>query len=132
LLLVLAFVFGGSGCGRNEVTSTPTPTPTSTPMPTVRLTPTPVTTSAALFLEITQPLDGAQVYTSAILVSGKTIPDAVVSALINDNIVIPYIDQSGDFTFTANLEEGPNYIEVVASDQQGNQKTYTVGVFYIP
>jgi hypothetical protein len=85
-----------------------------------------------LFLEIDQPTDGAQVSTGSILVSGKTIPGAVVSALVNDIISIAEVNQNGDFTVTLILEEGPNLIEVVASDSQGNQKSSTIAVIYVP
>jgi Na+-transporting methylmalonyl-CoA/oxaloacetate decarboxylase gamma subunit len=110
-------------------TSTPGPTPTQTPS----ATPTPApTTTIALFLEITQPTDGAQVSTGSITVSGKTIPGAVVSAAIDDTVAIADIDQDGNFSVTVNLEEGPNLIEVVASDQLGNEKSSSIAVICVP
>jgi hypothetical protein len=85
-----------------------------------------------LLLEITQPKDGAQVSTGSITVSGKTIPGAVVSAAIDDTVAIADIDQDGNFSVTVNLEEGPNLIEVVASDQLGNEKSSSIAVIYVP
>jgi Glucodextranase, domain B len=137
-LLVLALVFGFIGCASSV---TPTPTPTLIPTPTVALMLTPTvapsftpapTSTMALFLEITQPVDGAQVSTSAVLVTGKTIKDAVVSASADDVVEIANVDQNGNFSVTVNLEEGPNIIEVIASDQQGNEKSSNIAVIYLP
>jgi cell division protein FtsL len=85
-----------------------------------------------LFLEITQPQDGAQVSTSTINVTGKTIPDAVVSVSVDDQLEMADVDPNGDFSVTVTLEEGPNYIEAIASDQQGNEKSASIAVIYIP
>jgi len=85
-----------------------------------------------LFLEITQPQDGAQVSTSTINVTGKTIPDAVVSVSVDDQLEMADVDPIGDFSVTVTLEEGPNYIEAIASDQQGNEKSASIAVIYIP
>ena len=154
LLLLLTIVISIAGCAEKEatptsspaptltptqqpsptVTSTPVPTPTTKPTSTTTTTPTlpPTTTPTALFLVITQPTDGAQVSASNIGITGKTIPGAVVSVSINDEIEIVTVGQDGKFTVRVTLEEGPNLIEVVASDQQGNEKFATVTVIYIP
>ncbi len=147
-ILLLTIVIGTAGCAEEETvpsptptltpeptpaatpTATPTPTPTNTPVPTQKPTPTP--TPPALFLEITQPVDGAQLSTSSISVTGKTIPGAVVSLSINDELDIADVGQDGKFTVRVNLEEGPNLIEVIASDQLGNEKSSTITVFYLP
>jgi len=152
LLLLLTIVISIAGCAEKEATPTsspaptltptqqPSPTVTSTPVPTPKSTSTatttptlpPTTTPTALFLVITQPTDGAQVSASNIGITGKTIPGAVVSVSINDEIEIVIAGQDGKFTIAVALEEGPNLIEVVASDQQGNEKFATVTVIYIP
>jgi len=108
LILLLALVLGAIGCAGEE--------------------------TPALFLEITQPEDGAQVSTSPVLVSGKTAPGAVVSISINgnDEVEIANVDQNGNFSVNVVLEEGPSLIEVVASDQEGNQKSSSVSVIYVP
>lgn len=108
LILLLALTLSVIGCAEEE-------TPT-------------------FFLEITQPADGAQVNTSSVLVSGKTTTGAVVSISVNgnDEVEIANVDQNGNFSGTVVLEEGPNLIEVVASDQEGNQKSSSVAIFYIP
>jgi hypothetical protein len=83
-------------------------------------------------LEITQPHDGAQVSTSAVLVVGKTVPDAVVSASVNDDLQVATFTQDGEFSFAVDLEEGPNFIEVITSDPYDNQASVGVSVIYNP
>jgi len=116
LILLLALTLGAVGCAEEETTPSPSPSPTPT----------------ALSLEITQPEDGAEVSTSPINVTGKTIPGAVVSASIDDTVEIADVDQNGNFSVTVVLEEGPNLIELIASDQQGNEKSSSVTIFYVP
>jgi len=116
LILLLALALGAVGCAEEETTPSPSPTPT------------------ALSLEITQPEDGDQVNTSSVLVSGKTNAGAVVSISVdgNDKIEIANVDQNGNFSATVTLEEGPNFIEVLASDQQGNEESSSVAIIYVP
>ena len=151
--IVLAFIFGNIGCDSDPVTLAPTSTsiftPTSTPPPTT-LAPTdtatqtpsptatakptvsPMPTETVLFLEISQPTDEAQVSTSPILITGRTIPEAVVSLLINEEIEIADVDQNGNFSVSIYLEEGPNLVEVIASDQYGNENSVIIVVSYVP
>jgi len=138
-LLVFALVFSALGC-KKTTTTTPTPTltltptatttPTPTPTPTLTLTPTPSPTTVALFLSVTQPQDQSVVNTASITVSGSTIPGAVVSVSVNDSIYIPGVDNKGHFNISVPLDEGPNLIEVVASDYYGNQKSVTIDIVY--
>jgi hypothetical protein len=111
---ILALSLTGTGCNEEEITSSPSPA------------------QAALFLTVTQPSDGAQVSTSSILVVGTTNPGAVVSVLVNDKVTIADVDQNGAFSVAVSLEEGPNFIEVIASDQEGDEKSSTIAVIYIP
>lgn len=105
MMVLLVLIIGAAACGEEET---------------------------ALFLEITQPLDGAEVSTSSILVTGKTIPDAVVSVSVDDKLEMVDVEPDGEFSITVDLEEGPNFIEVIASDQEGNEKSASVAVIYIP
>lgn len=142
-LAVLGLMLGAFACTGKETTpavapgtsssisaSMPIPTSTAvaTPMP-----PTSTTTAAALFLRVTSPEDESTVSTSSIQVTGSTIAGAVVSVTVNDNTQMADVDQSGNFQVTVLLEEGPNQIDVVASDQQGNEQSSTVTVMmYAP
>lgn len=108
-LIVLILVLGAFACGKG-----------ATPIPT------------ALFLQITSPADESTVSTQNVTVSGKTIPSVVVSVSADDNTVIADVDQNGNFEAVVQLEEGPNYIEVIASDPLDNQVSDNITIVYIP
>ena len=84
--------------------------------------------TAGLPFALNYPPDGLEVSTDTVLVAGGTRPDAVVG--VNSDPV--EINALGIFSTTVTLEEGPNFIEVVATDLQGNVRFQTVAVFYIP
>jgi len=79
--------------------------------------PSPETPPTGFYLTVTQPADGSIINVGKIEVRGSTSPGAVVS--VNDEITMA--DTQGVFTVTINLEEGPNIIEVVTSDEEGNE-----------
>jgi ABC-type transport system substrate-binding protein len=83
-------------------------------------------TQATVPLTITQPQDEITVNTPTIQVAGVTSADATVS--VNGSLVD--VDASGYFSTTVSLEQGPNSIEVVASDPQGNENDQVLTVIY--
>ena len=103
----------------------PPPTPTPTPTGTTTLTPD---DTERLFLEITEPEDESVVTTEAVAVQGTTAADAVVSV----NGAVVEVDAQGAFEAIVTLEEGPNLIEVVASDLTGAEESRDIVVVYIP
>ena len=121
LVLALALI---AGCAAPAPPPTPAPIPEETPTPPPMVTPTP----AGFFLKVTEPKDESIVTTSVIPVSGTTSPDAVVS--VNGEVV--EIDEQGNFTTVVTLEEGPNTIEVIASDFEGNKESTVLAIIYIP
>ncbi len=130
LLSVMIFV-GAIGCAGEEAnTTTPTPTPTQTPTTTPVSSST--TTPANLFLTVTTPQNESILSSADIEVSGITTAGAVVSVSVDGTLAIADVDASGDFETMITLLEGPNFIEVVASDQQGNEESSTLTVIYIP
>ena len=84
------------------------------------------TTSVAL--EVTEPQDEITVNTSTIQVKGVTTADATVS--VNGSLVD--VGADGKFSTTVSLEQGPNSIEVVASDSQGNENSQVLTIIYVP
>lgn len=125
ITLVLVIIgIGILGCTRASATSTPPPTPTSTiaPLPTATITPEP------FFLLVTKPQGDSVVNSSPIAVTGSTTPDAIVS--INGEAV--EVDIQGGFSAQVTLEVGPNVIEVVASNLQGDQKSVILALIYLP
>jgi Glucodextranase, domain B len=96
-------------------------TPTSAPTP-------PKSNVPAFVLKVTTPPDESTVNAASIAVAGQTIIGAVVS--VNGNLVD--VDASGKFQTTVQLDEGPNIIEVVASDVNGNELSAILRVIYEP
>mgnify|MGYP002814635094 CR=1 FL=1 len=86
----------------------------------------PVVSAGTLQLKILSPLDGAVVNTSQVEIVGQAPAGAVVS--INDDILI--VGSDGQFKSTVSLEEGPNVIEIIASDASGNEAYLLLSVFY--
>jgi len=116
-----------------EITPPPTPTPeevTPTPPPE-EVTPPPTpepTPEPEFFLTVTQPADDSIINADEVEVRGRTTPGAVVSV----NGELAEVDEEGNFTMMVVLEEGPNLIEVIASDLEGNQQGHTLVIIYVP
>ena len=139
-LIVAAAVvaLAAAGCSGGDPTATPTPTsaPTATaPPPSPTPTPMPTPTAALttgegerLFIEIAEPADESVVSTDTVAVRGSTTADAVVSV----NGAVVEVDAQGSFEAIVTLEEGPNLIEVVASDLTGAGESIDIVVVYIP
>lgn len=68
------------------------------------------------FLEVNQPKNNITVNNQIINIDGKTIPNAFI--FINEQEL--KADVNGSFTSATTLEEGENYILIVASDDLGN------------
>lgn len=95
------------------------------PVPT---TFTPPTVAGTVPLQVLSPHGDEVVNTPQMTVSGTTTPGAVVT--VNDEILVAYPD--GSFLTYVTLEEGPNLIEIVASDASGNESFVSLTVTYQP
>lgn len=80
-----------------------------------------------LYLKVTEPQDESIVNTSVVMVRGETTADAVVTV----NGTIAEVDADGRFSATVSLEEGPNVIEVFASDFEGREASEFLSVIYV-
>jgi hypothetical protein len=102
----------------------PTPTPVSSPVPLSTVVPTSILQSTyipnVLFLQIIEPQDGSEIREGGGIINGKTIPGAVISVFVNDDIIVADVNDVGDFSTDVVYALGPNMIEVLASDQKGN------------
>ena len=107
LMLLMAF---GTACAETGSTTTPPTIPDSN------------------LLVVTEPADESIISTDKIEVAGTTVPGAVVS--VNGNLAS--VNDGGKFTAMVVLEEGPNIIEVIASDLEGNQESRTLAIVYLP
>jgi hypothetical protein len=95
------------------------------PTPTVLSAPV---TSGSLGLQVLSPQDEAVINTPQVDVIGLAPAGTVVS--INDEILIVGDDQQ--FKTTVSLDEGPNLIEILASDENGNEMSLLLTVTYEP
>ena len=114
-ILVLGLVTGCSQSTPHEPNLTP---PQAIPEPS------PETLPAGFFLTVTQPPDNSIIDIDKVEVRGHSTPGAVVS--VNNEIAIA--DTRGIFAMTITLEEGPNVIEIIASDDEGNEATTSLMV----
>ena len=142
-----------------EPTATPQPlatpvplTPTPIPIPTIAPTPTPISVSTpvptiAPTVETEIPIgstpnsgtfnlsldfDGigneSVVRSDRVLLHGVTSADAIVSV----NGVILEVQSDGTFEITLPLEPGPNIVDIVASDLEGNSINSSLAIISIP
>jgi hypothetical protein len=68
-------------------------------------------------LTVTEPADGATLTDPTVAVKGRTVAGAAVK--VNDEFDIA--DAQGNFSIPLDLEDGTNFIDVVASDENGNE-----------
>ena len=96
--------------------------------PAASTTPSP-TPAAGLTLSIAEPQDEAVVNSGLLRVVGTTTPDAVVSV---NGTILRAIDEYGNFSAVVSLDEGPNLVEVIASDYGGAKVSRVLTVVYVP
>ena len=106
------------------------PTAAATPSATLaRVAPPAASASSpALILKVIGPADETVVNASSITVAGQSSPGAVVSV----DGALADIDAQGNFRHTVQLDEGPNILEIVASDDSGKQVSAVLRVIYEP
>ena len=106
-------------------------TPTATPVPPTP-TPSPIPVSnvqyLGLFLEIEGLGDQSIVHGSSVIIRGQTSPDAILSI---QGVIIP-LSSDGRFEVTLQLDPGPNVIDVVSSDLDGNEESKSLEVVSLP
>jgi hypothetical protein len=99
-----------------------------TSVPDRTVSPVPSAAVNQITLSVTSPVDKASVTTPSVTVKGTTLPGAEVS--VNEKDVVA--NGSGNFTATIALEEGDNYIIVVAVDADGLVAEQELSVTYTP
>ena len=112
-----------------DIPATNTAVP-QTVLPTATIPPTQpgAPETSGLWLQIISPLDEAVVDTPEVDVLGSAPAGAVVS--VNDEIRI--VGSDSHFKVTVPLEDGPNLIEIIASDENGNELSTLLTVTYEP
>ena len=102
-------------------------TPTPTQAPSTEPTETPVATFG-LFLEVIGLDEESVVRGDSLKLTGVTSPDAVLSV---NGVIIP-LDDDGRFEVNLTLVPGPNLLEVVTSDLDGNTESKVITVISLP
>ncbi len=95
--------------------------------PTLALPNTP-TPAMNFKIELDAPRDGETINVSPLLVTGTAMPNAIVS--VND--VVGVANGDGRFDLMVPLQVGPNVLEVIASQPDGQQTYLIVTVMYQP
>jgi len=85
-------------------------------------------TAETLWLRVLSPPDEAVVNTPQVVIVGSAPAGAVLS--VNDDILLVGDDQH--FKTTISLDEGPNLIEIIASDNNGSETSIILAVTYEP
>lgn len=80
-------------------------------------------------LEISSPADNETVYDQKIEIKGETESDQI-KVTVNDHLVL--VEKEGKFTYTYELAEGENKINIIAEDPAGNKTEKTLTVTYKP
>jgi hypothetical protein len=112
-------------------TSTPEVLPAAaveTPTPTPVVTSEPEQATSDFFLDVTGPQNESVVATSTTTVRGRTVADA---ALTINGEVVP-VGPTGEFTKSLLVQEGPNFIEVIASNIRGDEASVMLSIIYLP
>lgn len=89
---------------------------TVTLLPTLVLSPSPTSSSSQINLIISSPQSGSTVDVNSITVNGTT--KAKIAVVVNDSELTTGAD--GTFKVEVVLDEGDNYISIVAYDEEGN------------
>ena len=114
----------------------PTPVPIPTPTPTIAATiesdndieSTPNSGTFNLSLDFEGIGNESVVRSDRVLLHGVTSPDAIVSV----NGVILEVQPDGTFELTLPLDPGPNIVDIVASDLEGNSINSSLAIISIP
>jgi glucodextranase-like protein len=142
-ILFLALLILAAGCTRlDNDSNTPIPPVPGATLPPLNGLPTagtlnpPLPTNTAptpsgsgpLTLVVLSPQDGSTVNVPEVIVRGTSTPGAVVT--VNDDILI--VGDDGQFQSRVLLEQGPNLIEIVASNDVGDEQSVELGIVYQP
>lgn len=128
LLLVIVLGLGGYALTKTLTTS-PSDTSQSNYQKVTNIAPALSSQNKnEISLTVTSPTDGQETNKNTLLVTGNTVPGIDVS--VNDQETKS--DIKGYFSVTLNLEDGDNYILVVATDFSGNSSEWEATVTYAP
>lgn len=93
------------------------------------VSPTPVP-HPTIFLTVDRPKDEEVVNNKTVIISGKTSSNAVIVVIATsfEDVITPTLN--GDFSTTANIDDGQNVIEVISIAPNGESSTIKKAVTY--
>lgn len=93
----------------------------------------PVTSKpTSLTLNLPSPEDNLLAFEPALLVQGKTSPQAFVLLSLPQEDFLLETDNEGNFTTTVSLQTGLNQLMVVVFDKSGRSKSESRTIYYSP
>lgn len=106
-----------------------TATPSSKPAAPSAATPSTLNSQEAqqLSLEVNEPADESVVTTGSVSLSG-TVSTAAEITVNGISVAV----EGGNFTAMVELEEGPNSLEIRATDAKGHEETKVLTIVYLP
>lgn len=117
--VVIGLIFAGAGFYIYQTTKT-LPDSVSKVINTKKATPTP---NSDFFLAISEPENELVVNKKVVTVSGKTIPEAVVSIVTDNSQEVVKPTRMGDFKTTITIGNGENIIMITSISPDGVSKT---------
>ncbi len=124
LTLWLAASLWLTACGAGGIGRSLTATPAA-----AGILATPVMLRSGTFqVTVTAPADNSVVNVPQVIVTGLAPSETVLT--IDDSLIV--VDATGQFSTTVPLQEGPNQLDVLASDADGNQVSTKLFVTYDP
>lgn len=128
--LLLAFIITAT---INRASQVFKPKPATDPLATPTPNPTAGTEKGSESLTLHSPEDGLVQTEKTVVVTGTTEPNRPVVLLVNQVEEISNSDDSGNFSFTANLQDGGNQLEIIVLHDDGSsateRRTIIVGEF---
>lgn len=77
----------------------------------------------ATILSLHSPEDGLIQLEKEITVTGSTIPNSHIVLFVNETDLISTTDDTGNFSFNANLKDGSNVLRITVIDSSGKSTT---------
>lgn len=111
-----------SACSGSTSQTKPAP-----PLPAAQPASSTQPASQGLSLKINEPDDESVVKTSSVNLSGSVSANAEIT--VNGTSVAV---ENGNFTAMVELEEGPNSLEIRATDGKGHEETRVLTIVYLP
>lgn len=127
LMLFLSACSSGSPAAQTNP-GAPQPGQPAEPVPNDPNSPATDAASGSLWVRLFAE-DGTQVSSSDFTLNGQAEPETVLS--VNDDQIL-VVGEDGKFSIPLTLDEGPNLIQIAASDAEGNTLDMEISILFDP